>query len=62
VELFLAGTEEDRLHEMALTPMKVANDPHLPYPFQRMVNSGDGEKPDTYGPPGSRHYVSQWLK
>jgi len=28
------GAEEDRLHEVALTAMKVANDPHLlPYPL-----------------------------
>jgi len=28
------GAEEDRLHEVALTVIKVANDPHLlPYPL-----------------------------
>jgi len=28
------GAEEDRLHEVALTAIKVANDPHLlPYPL-----------------------------
>jgi len=27
-----------------------------------MVDRGDDKKPDTYGPPGSRNHVNQWLK
>jgi len=27
-----------------------------------VVDRGDDKKPDTYGPPGSRHHVNQGLK
>jgi len=57
------GAEEDRLHEVALTAMKVANDPHLlPYSLSRMVDRGDGKKSDTYDLPDSQHHVNQGLR